>query len=224
MISGSCMAQNDRSLIRQGNRAARSNALTEAETAYRKAISANRENSQAIYNLAIVQLAQSKTKEAMKSFRQAAELEKVPRRKAKSYHNIGTIYQNQRQYQPAIEAYKEALRLDPENFKTRYNLALCKKLLKNDNKNNNNKNKNNKNNKKNKKKDQNKDKQKDQNKNKNKNKNDQNKSQNQQNQPKMSKQNAEQLLNAAIQQEKATKQRMNKSMSQPRRKQYDMNW
>ena len=221
MISGSCLAQNDRSLIRQGNRAARSNALTEAETAYRKAISANRENSQAIYNLAIVQLAQSKTKEAMKSFRQAAELEKVPRRKAKSFHNIGTIYQNQRQYQPAIEAYKEALRLDPENFKTRYNLALCKKLLKNDNKNNN---KNNKNNKKNKKKDQNKDKQKDQNKNKNKNKNDQNKSQNQQNQPKMSKQNAEQLLNAAIQQEKATKQRMNKSMSQPRRKQYDMNW
>ena len=219
MISGSCLAQNDRSLIRQGNRAARSNALTEAETAYRKAISANRENSQAIYNLAIVQLAQSKVKEAMKSFRQAAELEKVPRRKAKSFHNIGTIYQNQRQYQPAIEAYKEALRLDPENFKTRYNLALCKKLLKNDNKNNN---KNNKNNKKNKKKDQNKDKQKDQN--KNKNKNDQNKSQNQQNQPKMSKQNAEQLLNAAIQQEKATKQRMNKSMSQPRRKQYDMNW
>lgn len=219
MISGSCMAQNDRSLIRQGNRAARSNALTEAETAYRKAISANRENSQAIYNLAIVQLAQSKTKEAMKSFRQAAELEKVPRRKAKSYHNIGTIYQNQRQYQPAIEAYKEALRLDPENFKTRYNLALCKKLLKNDKK-NNNKNKNNKKNKKNKNKDQNKDKQKDQ----NKNKNDRNKSQNQQNQPKMSKQNAEQLLNAAIQQEKATKQRMNKSMSQPRRKQYDMNW
>jgi len=107
--------------------------------------------------------------------------------------------------------------LDPENFKTRYNLALCKKLLKNDNKNNNNKNKNNKKNNKNKKKDQNKDKQKDQNKNKNKN-------QNQQNQPKMSKQNAEQLLNAAIQQEKATKQRMNKSMSQPRRKQYDMNW
>ena len=143
MISGSCLAQNDRSLIRQGNRAARSNALTEAETAYRKAISANRENSQAIYNLAIVQLAQSKTKEAMKSFQQAAELEKVPRRKAKSYHNIGTIYQNQRQYQPAIEAYKEALRLDPENFKTRYNLALCKKLLKNDKK-NNNKNKNNK--------------------------------------------------------------------------------
>lgn len=219
MISGSCLAQNDRSLIRQGNRAARSNALTEAETAYRKAISANRENSQAIYNLAIVQLAQSKTKEAMKSFRQAAELEKVPRRKAKSYHNIGTIYQNQRQYQPAIEAYNEALRLDPENFKTRYNLALCKKLLKNDKK-NNNKNKNNKKNKKNKNKDQNKDKQKDQ----NKNKNDRNKSQNQQNQPKMSKQNAEQLLNAAIQQEKATKQRMNKSMSQPRRKQYDMNW
>lgn len=40
----------------------------------------------------------------------------------------------------------------------------------------------------------------------------------------MSRDNAEQLLNAAVQQEKATKHKMQKAMSQPRRRQYDKNW
>ena len=48
--------------------------------------------------------------------------------------------------------------------------------------------------------------------------------QNQQNQDKMSRDNAEQLLNAAIQQEQATKRKLQKAMSQPRRKAYDKNW
>jgi hypothetical protein len=51
-----------------------------------------------------------------------------------------------------------------------------------------------------------------------------NNQQNQNNQDKMSKDNAEQLLNAAIQQEKDTKRKMQKAMSQPRRKQYEKNW
>jgi flagellar biosynthesis GTPase FlhF len=94
----------------------------------------------------------------------------------------------------------------------------------------NDKNKNNKNKNKDRNKDkQNKDQNKDQNKGKNKNdknKNNQNKNnqQNQNNQDKMSKDNAEQLLNAAIQQEKDTKRKMQKAMSQPRRKQYEKNW
>lgn len=40
----------------------------------------------------------------------------------------------------------------------------------------------------------------------------------------MSRDNAEQLLNAAIQQEQATKRKLQKAMSQPRRKAYDKNW
>ena len=54
------------------------------------------------------------------------------------------------------------------------------------------------------------------------NKNNQN--QNQPNQDKMSRENAEQLLNAAVQQEQATKRKLQKAMSQPRRKAYDKNW
>ena len=40
----------------------------------------------------------------------------------------------------------------------------------------------------------------------------------------MSKENAEQLLNAAVQEEKATQQRMKKAMLEPRRRQLQKNW
>ena len=236
-------AQTDRNLIRQGNRAFKTQKWAAAETQYRKAISKNQKNPQAIYNLGCALLMQQKDSLAMVQFGNAAQLEPNHFRRSKSYHNMGVVMQNHREYAQAIEYYKMALRCNPQDNETRYNLALCKKLLKNNPQNQNNKDKNNKNKNKDKnKKDKNKndknknDKNKDKNKddqnkndqNKNKNNKDKNKNKNsnpnQQNQDKMSRDNAEQLLNAAIQQEQATKRKLQKAMSQPRRKAYDKNW
>ena len=224
-------AQTDRNLIRQGNRAFKTQKWAAAETQYRKAISKNQKNPQAIYNLGCALLMQQKDSLAMVQFGNAAQLEPNLFRRSKSYHNMGVVMQNHREYAQAIEYYKMALRCNPQDNETRYNLALCKKLLKNNPQNQNNKDKNNKDkNNKDKNKDKNKDDQnkndqnknnKDKNKDKNKNKNS---NPNQQNQDKMSRDNAEQLLNAAIQQEQATKRKLQKAMSQPRRKAYDKNW
>ena len=233
LIGGTnAIAQTDRNLIRQGNRAFKSQKWAAAETQYRKAISKNQKNPQAIYNLGCALLAQQKDSLAMVQFGNAAQLESNIFRRSKSYHNMGVVMQNHREYAQAIEYYKMALRCNPQDNETRYNLALCKKLLKNNQQNQNNKNNKDKN-----KNDNNKDKKNDKNKNKDgQNKNDQNKDKqnknqdknnsdkNKQNQEKMSRDNAEQLLNAAIQQEKATKRKMQKAMSQPRRKVYDKNW
>lgn len=230
------VAQTDRNLIRQGNRAFKSQKWAAAETQYRKAIFKNPKNPQAIYNLGCALLMQQKDSLAMVQFGNAAQLESNIFRRSKSYHNMGVVMQNHREYAQAIEYYKMALRCNPQDNETRYNLALCKKLLKNNQQNQNNKNNKDKN-----KNDKNKDKKNDKNKNKDgQNKNDQNKDKqnknqdknqdknnsdkNKQNQEKMSRDNAEQLLNAAIQQEKATKRKMQKAMSQPRRKVYDKNW
>lgn len=221
-------AQNDRNFIRQGNRAYHKQKWAAAETQYRKAISKNQMNAQAVYNLGCALMMQQKDSMAMIQFENASKLETNKMRRARSYHNMGVVMQQHQQYAQAIGCYENALRCNPQDNATRYNLALCKKLLKNQKQNKqNDKNKNNKNKNKDKNKDkQNKDQNKDQNKGKNKNdknKNNQNKN-NQQNQDKMSKDNAEQLLNAAIQQEKDTKRKMQKAMSQPRRKQYEKNW
>lgn len=226
------VAQTDRNLIRHGNRAFKSQKWAAAETQYRKAIYKNQKNPQAIYNLGCALLMQQKDSLAMVQFGNAAQLESNIFRRSKSYHNMGVVMQNHREYAQAIEYYKMALRCNPQDNETRYNLALCKKLLKNNQQNQNNKNNKDKN-----KNDKNKDKKNDKNKNKDgQNKNDQNKDKqnknqdknnsdkNKQNQEKMSRDNAEQLLNAAIQQEKATKRKMQKAMSQPRRKVYDKNW
>ena len=40
----------------------------------------------------------------------------------------------------------------------------------------------------------------------------------------MSKENAEQLLNAAVQEEKATQQRLQKAMAKPSRRNIEKNW
>lgn len=223
-------AQTDRNLIRQGNRAFKSQKWAVAETQYRKAISKNQKNPQAIYNLGCALLAQQKDSMAIQQFTNAAQLETNRLRRAASYHNMGVIMQNHREYAQAIEYYKMALRCNPQDNETRYNLALCKKLLKNNpqNKDKNNKDKNKDKNKKDQNKDKNKDnkdKNDDKNNKNNKNKNNKNnQNQNQPNQDKMSRENAEQLLNAAVQQEQATKRKLQKAMSQPRRKAYDKNW
>ena len=149
-------AQNDRNFIRQGNRAYHKQKWAAAETQYRKAISKNQKNAQAVYNLGCALMMQQKDSMAMIQFENASKLETNKMRRARSYHNMGVVMQQHQQYAQAIGCYENALRCNPQDNATRYNLALCKKLLKNQkqnkqndkNKNNNtqNNNKNNKNN------------------------------------------------------------------------------
>lgn len=219
-VSVGASAQTDRQCIRNGNKLFHQQNYAKAEVEYRKAISKNPNNAQAIYNLGNALLMQQKDSAATSLFQKSGRMETSKIRKAMSYHNIGVICQKHQMYSDAINAYKEALRNNPNDNQTRYNLALCKKLLKNNpqNKNKQNKQKD-KNNKDKNKKDKNKDKQ------NNKNK-DQNKKDKKQQQPKdrMSKDNAEQLLNAAMQEEKATQQRISKAMQQAGSRKLQKNW
>ena len=214
-------AQNDRAYIRKGNRDFRSGKFDKAETNYHKSLEKNDANPQAIYNLGNALLYQNKDSLAMIQYNKALQVETDKSRQAQIYHNIGVICQRQKDFGQAIEAYKQSLRRNPSDDETRYNLVLCQKQLKDD-KNQQNKNNQDKNNK-------DKDKDKDKNKDQNKDKNQQNKQnqdeQQQKEQPKkqeLSKDNAEQLLNAAMQQEKATQDKMKAVRSTNRRLQ--KNW
>ena len=206
-------AQTDRKLIRQGNRQFRNQHYEEAEATYRKASAANAQNPEAQYNLGCALMAQQKDSMAMKCFQNSAQLHTDKQRKAQAYHNMGVILQQKKQFGEAAEAYKAALRNNPKDNETRYNLALCLKQMKNQPKQNQNQ-----------KKDENKDKNKDKEKEKNENKNQKDQKQPEEKPEQMSKENAEQLLNAAMQQEKATQQRMKKSQQQPSRKRHLQNW
>ncbi len=216
-------AQADRDLINDGNRKYHKQDFPSAEILYRKALEKNPENSQAVYNLGCALMMQGKDSAAVEQYEKAVKIEKNKRRLSMAYHNIGVICQNKKLYSEAIEAYKQSLRNNPTDDETRYNLALCQKLKKDDDQNNqNNQNQNNQNNQDNK---DNKDKDKDKQNNKNEeNKDNKDNKQEPQDQNGMSKENLEQLLNAAIQDEKNTQQRMEKAMQQPSSRQLEKNW
>lgn len=207
-------AQSDRSNIREGNRLFRSGKHADSEVSYRKAMEKNPRNPQAAYNLGNALFAQKKDSAAVVAYQSGVQLETSSIRKAMGYHNMGVVCQSHKMFSEAIEAYKNALRLNPKDDEARYNLELCKKQQKKqqDKKNQDKKDQKKDQNGKDEKKDQDK---KDQNKDKQKEKQDKNK---------MSKDNAEQLLNAAIQQEKNTQKRMKDKMQQPRSRKLDKNW
>ena len=212
IVSSATFAQNDRRYIVQGNKLFREGQFDQAEVAYRKAIEKNPRNPQAHYNLGNSLMAQKKDSAAVQSFQKSTELETSKIRKAMAFHNMGVVCQQHKMYGEAIEAYKNSLRLNPKDDATRYNLELCKHQQRNQ------KNQD--------KQDQNKQKDKNGNDNKdekqkNKDKQDQKKNNNEN---KMSKENAEQMLNAAMQQEKSTQQRMKKAMQKPRTNKLDKEW
>ena len=212
LVASASFAQNDRRYITQGNKLFRSGQFDKAEVAYRKAIEKNPRNPQAHYNLGNSLMAQKKDSAAVQSFQKSTELETSKIRKAMAYHNMGVVCQQHKMYGEAIEAYKSSLRLNPKDDATRYNLELCKRQQRNQ--------KNQDKQDQNKQKDKNGNDQKDE-KQKNKDKQDQKKNNNEN---KMSKENAEQMLNAAMQQEKSTQQRMKKAMQKPRTNKLDKEW
>ena len=213
----SVTAQTDRQYIRQGNKQFRMGDYPNAEVSYRKAIEQNPKNPQASFNLGNALMAQKKDSAAVTQFENASRLETNPLRKAQSFHNIGVICQTHKMYGEAIEAYKSALRLNPNDDETRYNLVLCKHQKQKQDQQKQNQGQNND--------DQKKDNQKkdDQQKDQNSDKQDDKKQQEQQ-KPQMSKDNAEQLLNAAIQNEKQTQDKLKKAQQQPQRRANQKNW
>ena len=130
MASNTFAQKAERDYLRKGNRQYHDSAFVDAEVSYRKALEAKPTSAMSRYNLGNALLFQNKPQEAMKEFEAASKMEHDKGKLASIYHNAGVILQGAKQYQQAIEAYKESLRNNPADHETRYNLALCQKLLK----------------------------------------------------------------------------------------------
>ncbi|HET8735073.1 MAG TPA: tetratricopeptide repeat protein [Pricia sp.] len=114
----------------EGNKQLSEDNFAEAEVDYRKAIAKSDENIAARYNLGNAYYYNETYSEAFGRFKQAGELASDKSEKHVAYHNMGNVFMKRKDYQKAVEAYKEALRSDPTDDETRYNLALAKKMLK----------------------------------------------------------------------------------------------
>lgn len=224
--SATCLAQKqERVHLRKGNKLYADSSYVDAEVQFRKALEINPKSTITRYNLGNTLAQQSKAEDALKEYDNAARSAKTKEEKARIYHNAGVVLQKGQQYEKCIEAYKKALKANPADNETRYNLALAQKLLKEQLQQQQQQQQEQQ-------QDQNKNQQKDQNQNQNQNqdnKNDEKKPENQdqqQQQPQnqMSKENAEQLLNAVKQEENNVRDKVEKQMQKAESKSFDKDW
>ena len=117
-------------LTYDGNQDLTTNKFIEAEVDYRKAISKSDQNAVAPYNLGNAYYNNATYSEAFGRFKQAGEKASAKPDKHKAYHNMGNVFMKRKEYGKAVEAYKQALRNNPKDEETRYNLALAKEMLK----------------------------------------------------------------------------------------------
>jgi len=192
--------QKENALLRQGNREFDKGDFKEAEKDYRKALELNKESVKGQFNLGTAVYKNNNFEESAKIYSNLAEKNTDREVKSKVFHNLGNSYLQSKEYEKSILSYKNALMNDPKNLDTKYNLEYAKMMLKKQQQQQQQK-------------DDKKDEKKDEKDKKDQNK-DQNKNQDQQKPPqdqkKISKEDAERMLEAMKNDEKKTMQKVKK--------------
>jgi tetratricopeptide (TPR) repeat protein len=220
-------AQTDKKYIRKGNKQYEKGSYSESEILYRKANDKNYGSPDATFNIGDALYKQKKFEDAGKQFVENSSQVNEPEKKAASMYNLGNSLLEANKVQESIEAYKNALKLDPANMEAKYNLGYAQNLLKQQqqqqqqqkqqqsnqkNQDKNQQQKNDKNNQNQNDQQQNKDQQKDQ-------------QQQQQNQQAgMSKEDAERLLNALANDEKNVQEKVKREKAAQSRSRTLKNW
>lgn len=228
-FSSTAFAQKaERKHVREGNKLYQTEKFTEAEIEYRKSLEVNPRSVEGTYDLGNALYKQKKFPEAAEQYQLlAGQREKMMEtaegqaRLSEVYHNLGNISMQNKDYAKSVEAYKQSLRLDPKDDETRYNLALAQKLLEDQQNQDQNQDQQNQDKKENQ--EQNEDQQQQQ-----QQQQDQQQDQTQQQQQpdeQMSKDNAQQMLDAFLQDEKDTQEKVKKAqMQQQQRRKTEKEW
>ena len=122
-------------LIFEGNVLHKSETYAQAEKKYRKALARTPKNTIAQHNLGNTLFDESYYAEAFNAYKSATMSAQSKEEKHSALHNMGNVFMNRKDYAKAVETYKEALRNNPKDDQTRYNYALAKELLENENQN-----------------------------------------------------------------------------------------
>jgi Ca-activated chloride channel family protein len=216
-------AQSTRELINNGVDLYNEQKFADAEVNFKKGNEKSPDNFEAKFNLGDAYYKQQRYDEAMKSFQSAFVDAKDDLEKSKLYYNIGNSLLKSQKIKESIGAYKEALKLNPNDEQAKYNLSYALSQLKNPNQDQNQNNDKNKDQKDQNKDQQNKDQQNQDQQNKDQQNQDQEKQDQQQQQQQskeqkqqeLTKQEAEKILNALKENEKDLQKQLRKVKGQP---------
>lgn len=215
-LLGFCsVAQNELNLARKGNKLYSDNKYVDAEVYYKKSLNRNPDFSPSVFNLGDSYFKQKRYEEAARQFEKSTTLTKNKSLIAKSYHNLGNTMlesfktENDQQKKSekldqAIKAYQNALKNNPKDIDTKYNLSYAmrmKNMMQQQQQQKQNK--------------QNQEQQK---------KQEKQQQQPQQNKQELTRQEAEKLLDAIQSQEKEVHQRVNKKETVPVKVKIEKEW
>lgn len=123
-------AQVERHYLRQGNKNYKDKNYEEAQINYRKALNENGNSYESNFNLGDALYQQNDFNGAAQKYEVAASAAKNKTEKAKALHNMGNAYLKADRLTQAIDAYKQALRNNPDDKETKYNLSYALKKQK----------------------------------------------------------------------------------------------
>ena len=241
-------AQTDRREVRKGNRDFKKENYREADIEYRKAIVKDSLSVAANYNLANTLFRLDDMEQAAKVMDRIKDVAPATESAADYYYNVGDIAIASKNWQAAVDAFKQALLRNPGDLDAKENYIYAKKMLENQqqqqqNQNQDNQDQNQDQDNQDQNQDQNNDqnnddqnnddqdkqdqdqKNDDQNQDKQDQKNDQNQQQQQGQQPKITPQAAQQMLQAIQAKEKETQDKVNKEKAKAlNSRQKEKNW
>lgn len=200
------MAQEERKYIRKGTAEYEKGKFLESEIEYRRALDKDANSFEGNFNLGNALFKQEKVDESLEQYRNLAGTVTDKDQLSRIYHNIGNGHFAKQEYDKSIAAYKNALKNNPFDNETRYNLIVAQKMLQQQNQDKQNQDKQDQ-------KDQQQDQKKDQEQQKQEQQQDQKdqQQQQQQQQQNMSEKDAERLLNAIQQDENKLQEKMKKA-------------
>jgi Ca-activated chloride channel family protein len=123
-------AQEENKLIRAGNKLYKQGQYEKALPEYEKAVTQNPKNPLAFYNLGNAQFRGNDFTSSEKTYDNAAGTAITKEVKQQSLYNKGVSLSKQKKLQESIDAYKQALRMNPQDTDNRFNLEKALSELK----------------------------------------------------------------------------------------------
>lgn len=122
-------SQPEKTETRSGNSQYQKKNFAEAEANYKKALDVKNNMPEATFNLGDAVYEQKRYEDAQKQFQLSAKTNADPGVKAKAFHNLGNSYLEQKKWEDAANAYKSALKINPNDADTKYNLAYANAMM-----------------------------------------------------------------------------------------------
>ncbi|MCB0699343.1 MAG: tetratricopeptide repeat protein [Chitinophagales bacterium] len=117
--------------VRTGNQLYQEGKYKEASESYQQALSKQPNYTPGLFNLGNAKYQQKDFEGARKLMDATAKVAEAKEEKAAANYNKGNTYLEEKKYKEAVEAYKEALRKNPQDENAKYNLSYALQMMKN---------------------------------------------------------------------------------------------